>query len=223
MAVIEDGEIIFSSIVIVGRASQQTPEFSDVMEYMVVNPTWYVPRSLAGRELLPLLKRDPDYLERKNMSLIGADASTIDWSTVTPATFPGKLLQAPGPGNALGKVKFMFPNDFAIYLHDTPGKNLFEKEARAYSNGCVRVKKPFEFAQLLLADQEQDPAAAFDRWVNTKREIYVKLRQPVPVHITYRTAWLGADGVQQFRTDVYSRDRKVMAALTADGVSIIGG
>lgn len=222
MALMERDEPIFTSRVVVGTRKHQTPEFSDQMEHMVVNPTWNVPKSIAVDVILPKLQEDPSYLARNNMNLLGADASQIDWSTVTPATFPGRVTQSPGGGNALGKVKFMFPNDHAIYLHDSPAKNLFTRETRAYSRGCVRVQQPFDFAEKLLAPQEADPANAFSKWVQRGSERYVKLAEPVPVHLTYRTAWIDDAGVTQFRSDVYGRDRKVARALEAAGVNILG-
>ncbi|MEO0620896.1 MAG: L,D-transpeptidase family protein [Pseudomonadota bacterium] len=222
MRLVEDGEAIFTSRVVIGKARRhRTPEFSDEMEYMVVNPTWHVPRSIATEEILPKLQADPTYLAQKNMRLVGADAELIDWEFVTPATFPGRVKQGPGPGNALGKVKFMFPNDHAIYLHDTPSKSLFRRDRRAYSHGCVRVQEPFEFAYHLLAPQEEDPQGYFDRLARRGAERYVNLDEHVPVHLAYRTAWVDADGSDQFRQDIYGRDKRVFAALEKAGVSVL--
>lgn len=222
MALVEDGEAIFTSRVVVGKARRhRTPEFSDEMEYMVINPTWHVPNSIATEEILPKLQEDPDYLARKNMRLVGSDSEVIDWSFVTPSSFPGRIKQGPGPGNALGKVKFMFPNDHAIYLHDTPSKSLFRRDRRAYSHGCVRVQKPFEFAYHLLGPQEEDAQAYFDRIVRRGAERYVNLDEHVPVHLTYRTAWVDENGVDQFRSDIYGRDKRVFAALEKAGVSLL--
>ncbi|MEM0944050.1 MAG: L,D-transpeptidase family protein, partial [Pseudomonadota bacterium] len=220
--VLEDGKSVFNSRTVVGKARKhRTPEFSDEMDHMVINPTWFVPRSIAREEILPALQEDPTYLSRKNMRITGVDdPSTIDWSTITPDTFPGKVRQAPGSGNALGRVKFMFPNDHAIYLHDTPAKSLFKRDSRAYSHGCVRVQRPFEFAEYLLSAQEEDPAGTFDRILRSERERYVYLEQPIPVHITYRTFWVDAAGEDQFRGDVYGRDSRVLAALAKAGVDL---
>ncbi|MEM9148031.1 MAG: L,D-transpeptidase family protein [Pseudomonadota bacterium] len=222
MALVEDGAPLFTSRVVIGKSRRhRTPEFSDEMEYMVVNPTWHVPNSIATEEILPELQADPTYLERKNMRLVGSDAEPIDWEFVTPATFPGRLKQGPGAGNALGKVKFMFPNDHAIYLHDTPAKSLFRRDRRAYSHGCVRVQEPFEFAYHLLAPQQEDPRAFFDRLVRRGSEKYVNLQEHVPVHLVYRTAWVDASGVDQFRADIYGRDKRVFAALEKAGVAVL--
>ena len=196
-----------------------------MLEFMVVNPYWNVPYSIASEEILPQLQKDPTYLEQKNMELTGTDlpASKIDWSQVTRGSFPGRIRQRPGPGNALGAVKFLFPNDHAIYMHDTPSRNLFAQDQRTFSHGCVRLQDPFGFAHLLMSLQTEDPVGFFDRLRALGSEKWIRIKEPIPVYITYRTAWLGDDGDWQFRADVYSRDRKVMAALTADGVSIIGG
>lgn len=223
MRVIEDGRQVFESRVVVGQRRHQTPEFSDMMDHMVVNPTWFVPRSIAVNEMLPKLREDPSYLDRKGYRLSGADPWSIDWTTVTPSTFPGSIRQPPGDDNALGRVKFMFPNDFAIYLHDTPQRHLFARDVRAYSHGCVRIEKPLEFARFLLEGQEADPAGAFERWLATGRERYVQLDEHLPVHITYRTAWIDETGTSQFRGDVYGRDVQVMDAMRAAGVELIDG
>lgn len=214
----------FHSRVVVGKAGRyRTPEFSDQMSHMVINPSWHVPRSIASEEILPELQADPTYLSRNGMRLVGSEASEeeIDWSTVTPGTFPGRITQRPGSGNALGRVKFMFPNRFAIYLHDTPSRRLFERDVRAYSHGCVRVAKPLEFAYYLLTGQEDDPAGAFHAWLDRGRERRVDLVNPLPVHLTYRTAWVDPQGVENFRGDIYGRDRKVADALLREGVAIV--
>ncbi|MGF1503014.1 MAG: murein L,D-transpeptidase, partial [Paracoccaceae bacterium] len=223
MALVEDGRPVFESRVVIGKARRhQTPEFSDEMEYMVVNPSWHVPASIAREEILPKLQQDPSYLSRRNMRLVGAGAPAeyIDWWGVTPSTFPGRITQGPGPGNALGKVKFMFPNRWAIYLHDTPHKSLFRRDERAYSHGCVRVHEPFEFAYHLLAPQSADPQAKFQRYLRSGRETWVHFDTHIPVHLTYRTAWVDEDGRDHFRADIYGRDAKVAAALEKAGVDL---
>jgi len=224
MALVEDGERVFISRVIVGKARRhRTPEFSDEIEHMVINPTWNVPMSIAREEILPELQANPTYLAQKNMELVGSeiDPIFIDWSIVTPETFPGRIRQRPGSGNALGRVKFMFPNRFSIYLHDTPTRSLFARDMRAYSHGCIRVQRPLDFAYELLEPQESDPAAAFQRWLDAGTERYVHLREPVPVHVTYRTALVDAGGRDQFRGDIYRRDSKIADALERAGVVIL--
>jgi murein L,D-transpeptidase YcbB/YkuD len=226
---VDKGRFLQESRVVVGLNTHRTPEFSDVMKHLIVIPTWHVPRSIATEEILPELQRDPGYLARKNMRLVPtggteapANASALYWRLFSENDFPFRVKQNPGDDNALGVVKFMFPNQHAIYLHDTPSKSLFAKDARAFSHGCVRVEKPFELAHLLLASQESDPAAAFQRWLGGGRERQVDLAEPVPVHLTYRTAWVDDLGRHNFRSDVYGRDRTVAAALATAGVDVPG-
>jgi murein L,D-transpeptidase YcbB/YkuD len=222
-----DGDkVLFEERVIVGQPKHQTVEFSDEMEYLVLNPTWHVPRSIATTELLPQLQEDPTMLARRNMTLARTDGgptpldpSTHDFSTYTAADFPYRIRQRPDQGNALGRVKFMFPNDHAIYLHDTPSRRLFARDRRTFSHGCVRVQNPLRLAELLLAPQEADPRAFIDQVLATGRERYVNLVEHVPVHLTYRTSWAEEDGTLQFRADVYGRDAQVRAALAQAGVT----
>ena len=226
MEMIENGAPRFSTRTVVGKArDHQTPEFNDLLEFIVVNPFWNVPYSIASEEILPLLREDPTYLEQNNMELIDSDlpASEIDWSQVTRRSFPGRIRQRPGPDNALGTVKFLFPNDHAIYMHDTPAQNLFAYDQRTFSHGCVRLQDPIGFAHLLLSLQDDDPVGTFDRLRELGDKKWIRVREPIPVYVTYRTAWLDAGGVRQFRADVYRRDRDVMAALAAAGVSASGG
>lgn len=221
MWVMENGHAAFSSRVITGQAdSWETPEFSETMTHMVVNPTWYVPMSIAKYEILPKLKQDPDYLAKQGMRLVGTDDEEIDWTTVTPETFPGRVTQMPGDANAMGRVKFMFPNRHSIYLHDTPGKHLFSRDIRAFSHGCIRVEKAHELAEYLLTSQTGNPGSYFDDILASGHEKHVTLDQPLPVVLAYRTAWIDENGVEQFRGDIYNRDRAVISALRSAGVQL---
>ena len=205
MAVINEGREEFTSRVVVGKARKhRTPEFSETMTHMVVNPSWYVPTSIAQKEILPKLENDPNYLANRGMRMVN-----------------GRIIQRPGRGNALGTVKFMFPNRHAIYLHDTPSKRLFKRDVRAYSHGCVRVEKPHEFAEYLLSGQEAAPMDYFKSILRRGRERRVDLLDPLPVHLTYRSAWIDEQGIEQFRGDIYGRDRKIAQALTRAGVTIL--
>ncbi|MDF2233065.1 L,D-transpeptidase family protein [Albimonas sp. CAU 1670] len=222
----EDGKLIHQTRVVVGQRQHQTPEFIDDMDHLVVNPSWNVPRSIATNEILPALRKDPYYLEKQNMRLIStdggpvpADPSFVDWTQYSKGHFPYRVKQAPGDGNALGKVKFMFPNQFSIYLHDTPSKRLFSRDARAFSHGCVRVENPFELAYILLAPQYADPKGSFQSLLDSGRERWVNLKEPVKVNLTYRTAWVDEHGQAQFRADVYDRDEAVWAALEEKGLA----
>jgi L,D-transpeptidase YcbB len=221
-SVVENGERVYHTRSIVGENLTQTPEFSDRMTYLVVNPTWYIPDSIAKRVYLPQLRQDPTVLARNNMRLFTRSGTEIDPGLVDFAelgdSFPFRVRQNPSASNALGRVKFMFPNQFAIYLHDTPNRELFDRDARGFSNGCVRLEDPFELAHYLLAPQLDDPQAQFQAWVDAQSERYVTLDEPIAVHITYRTAWADEGGVH-FRADIYGRDARVLEALHEAGVA----
>ncbi|MCI4660858.1 MAG: L,D-transpeptidase family protein [Neomegalonema sp.] len=222
--IIDQGKVSFRSRVVVGKAKDhQTPEFSDVMTHVVVNPLWHVPREIATEEFLPLLINNPGVLAERNMYLVGAggvevDPWGVDWASMTPETFPFRLRQRSGPGNALGNVKFIFPNDWAIYLHDTPSKSLFRHQYRAYSHGCVRVARPEALAHALFAPQSDAPEALYSHLRKAGEQRWVNLDPPVPVHLDYRTAWIDENGALQTRPDVYGRDRKILQALRRAGV-----
>jgi murein L,D-transpeptidase YcbB/YkuD len=230
MQLIDNGEVLHSSRVVVGKSRKfRTPEFSDEMTHVVVNPVWNVPNSIATKEILPLLKEDPSYLLENNMMLVPRGGEPVpenpelhDWSSYSQYDFPFLVKQRPGGDNALGRVKFIFPNQFSIYLHDTPSKSLFRKDARAFSHGCVRVENPFDLAYALLAPDYADPVGRFSAWLDARSERWVGLREPVPVHLTYRTAWVDDLGVDQFREDIYGRDAKVFAAMVSKGLSTPG-
>ena len=223
--IMQNGKSTFRSRVVVGKntSDRRTPEFSDTMEFMVINPSWYVPRSIVTKEYLPMMKRNPN--AQGQLQIIGSNGrpiprSAINFGAYNEKTFPYAMKQPPSRGNALGLVKFMFPNKYNIYLHDTPSKSLFGREVRAYSHGCVRVHKPFEFAYALLKPQQSDPKGYFQGVLATKAERRVDLKQPLPVHIAYYTAWVDAKGRPNYRRDVYNRDGRIFAALAKAGVSL---
>jgi murein L,D-transpeptidase YcbB/YkuD len=220
--VVDDGKVSFETVVVVGANSsdRRTPEFSDQMEYLVINPTWHVPRSIATKEYLPALQEGGASYLRLFRGGREVSREGVDFSQYDASTFPYDLKQPPSPGNALGLVKFMFPNRWNIYLHDTPSKSLFGRNVRAFSHGCVRVQRPFELAHHLLARQEADPVAFFQSTLDTRRETYVYLDQPVGVHIVYWTSWVTPQGRVQYRDDVYGRDRAVLGALEDAGVGL---
>ena len=223
LRVVEEGEDVLRMRAIIGRPYRQTPVFSGAISYLVLNPYWHVPHSIATKDKLPEIKKDPDYLARQQFEVLrgwGADAqpidpSTIDWSRLSASNFPYRLRQQPGPLNALGQVKFMFPNRHSVYLHDTPTRGLFARAERSFSSGCVRVEKPIELAEYLLANQTQWAADRIQTALNTSAaERSVFLPEPVPVHLQYWTAWADADGTVHFRADVYQRDDAVYRALS---------
>ncbi len=222
---VSSGGDAFEMRVIVGKPERSTPEFSGLITYLELNPTWTVPRIIAVKDLLPRFRRDPNFLAAKGFSIFtsgggAVDPAGIDWATARAAGFPYWLRQKPGPGNALGRVKFMFPNAFDVYLHDTPSRGLFSQPVRAFSSGCIRLAQPLELALKLLeanGDWNRERLRAVIASGDTRT---VTLRQPVPVHLAYLTAWRGNDGSVQFRDDIYGRDRTLEAALSAHEVNL---
>lgn len=219
MRVVSQGVVLHEARVIIGTPKNRTPLFSDQITYLEFNPFWNVPRSIVGEEILPQLREDPGYLAANNYKLLsdwGGDPSELDpygipWDQVTAKGFPFRIRQEPGPGNALGLVKFMFPNHHSVYMHDTPAKSLFGKNRRTFSHGCIRVQHPERFAQVLLGWSEEEVQAVME---NPERRI-VSLAEPIPVHLTYYTAWLADDGTLQFRDDPYGNDPLLAQALLA--------
>lgn len=219
------GKVEFETRSVIGHvdSDRRSPEFSDVMEFMVINPSWYVPRSIATKEYLPLLKRNPgavSHLEITDSRGRKVSRSAVNFAQYNERTFPFNMRQPPSRGNALGLVKFMFPNKYNIYLHDTPAKNLFSREVRAFSHGCIRLNDPFDFAYAVLSAQTSDPQGFFKARLNTGQETRVDLKKPLPVHIVYRTAFTSPAGNLHFRRDVYGRDAKIWKAMAAQGVAL---
>ena len=224
--ILDDGVVTFETRSVIGtnKDDQRSPEFSDVMEYMVINPSWYVPRSITVKEYLPNLQQDP--ASHSYLTMFVPDTGdfvprhAVDFTQFDEDTFPFELKQMPSPSNALGRVKFMLPNRHNIYLHDTPHKTLFLKEQRAFSHGCIRLQQPFEFAYALLEKQSSNPVSEFHNILETGLETTVALKEHIPVHIIYRTAVTSADGRMGFRRDVYGRDALIFEALESVGVVI---
>lgn len=217
---------VWESRVVIGLPSNQTAEFNDTMTHMVVNPTWHVPKSIAVDEYLPLIQKDSNFLVDNEMVLMVRgtdtiiDSSLIDMQAFTPDNFPFLIKQIPSNINALGLVKFMFPNKFSIYMHDTPMKELFFKDERTFSHGCIRLQEPFEFAYSLLRNQVVDPVNKFQEILKKEEETYINLSRNIPVYITYRTAFFDDFGQVHYRADVYGRDALVYMALADAGVSL---
>ncbi len=224
-AIVDQDRVTFRTRSVIGAEPEdrQTPEFSDVMEYMVINPSWYVPRSIVVNEYLPQLQRDRSAAPKlliTDRSGREVNRNAIDFSRYDKRSFPFSMRQPPSDDNALGLVKFLFPNRYNIYLHDTPAKSLFGQDVRAFSHGCIRLNEPFDFAYTLLAAQEEDPVGFFQRHLATKREARINLETPVPVHLDYRTAFTDVTGQVQYRRDIYGRDAAIWAALAREGVVI---
>ena len=223
--IIDDGKVTFQTVTVVGQNLKDTrsPEFSDFMEHLVINPSWFVPRSITVKEYLPMLQADPNavsYLDLIDVSgqVVGRDG--LDFTQFDANTFPFDMKQGPSNANALGLVKFMFPNPHNIYLHDTPSKSLFARETRTFSHGCIRLGQPFDFAYTLLARQSGDPRGLFASYLRTGQETTLPLERSVPVHLVYFTAWPNAKGRVEFRRDIYGRDQLIYQALQNAGVAL---
>jgi murein L,D-transpeptidase YcbB/YkuD len=217
VAYVRGGRTVWRSRAVVGTPYRRTPIFRDSISYLVFNPTWTVPPGILARDMLPRLKRGgvralPTGMRVLTRSGRPVDAARVDWSRYTAASFPYILRQDPGPANALGRVKFMFPNRYLVYLHDTPSRELFNESARAFSSGCIRVDRPFELAELLLADVGWN-SDSISRAVDSRRMRTVNLRRPVPVLLLYWTSWVDDQGRVNFRDDIYGRDARLTRAL----------
>lgn len=221
LTLIDRGSEVLRKRVIVGKPFRQTPVFSDQIEYLVFNPTWTVPRTIMLQDQLPQILNDPDYLARLNISVyrgwgadrVPVDPATIDWSALGRNNFPYQLVQEPGPQNALGQVKFMLPNQYDVYLHDTPGRGLFAKSERTFSSGCIRVEQPFDLAERLLAGSPNWSRARIEGLIDGQVPQTVLLPRPVPVHLQYWTAWVDGEGRIQYRNDIYERDARLLKEL----------
>ena len=217
--VFRDRQEAWSTRVMVGKTYRKTPVFRSTMKYIVFNPTWTVPYSIATKDLLPAIQRDPQYLANRNFVVKDRngeilDPASVDWTSLNRRNFPYTLVQQPGTNNALGEIKFMFPNEYAVYLHDTPSKSLFGRSARAFSSGCVRVEHPFNFAEVLLGPDGWDAKRVQQERMRRETKS-VFLSKPMPVLLLYWTAEVGGDGQIHFYEDVYERDQAVLDALNA--------
>jgi len=215
---IEGTDTLISMRAIVGKECRKTPVFNDQMTYIVFNPSWTVPPTILREDVVPQLLRGPEYLEKNNMKLLRNDGSElayndIDWSKISIDNFPYLVRQNPGSGNALGRVKFMFPNADNVYIHDTPSRGYFARDDRAMSSGCVRVEKPFDLAVLLLSDNPDWLPTHIHDAMQQDNEEAVRLKNPVDVELIYLTAWTDGDDRIQFRKDVYQIDEMVLEAL----------
>ncbi|HTN97318.1 MAG TPA: L,D-transpeptidase family protein, partial [Nordella sp.] len=218
LKVVKDGKTVHTARVVVGKPFARTPVFSEKMKYIVINPYWNVPPNIANNEYLPKLRRNPGVLKRERIRVFAGngdsgrevDPYSVNWSSFN--RMPYSLRQDSGPKNALGRVKFMFPNRFNVYLHDTPAKSLFDRDLRVFSHGCIRVQDPLDLAAILLADQGWS-RARIDEQVAQGGQRIVNLKTQIPVHITYMTAWANKDGSIHFRRDVYKRDEQLVQVL----------
>jgi murein L,D-transpeptidase YcbB/YkuD len=214
-------EPIWTSRVVVGRDERETPIFRSKITYVVFNPTWTIPPGILVKDKLPELRRNPGALKRMNIRVLDGSGRevnpySVNWNQYGPSRLPPyQFVQDPGPNNALGLVKIMFPNPYLVYLHDSPAKSLFEQDQRTFSSGCIRVQQPFELAALVLNDPQWNPQS-IDAVIATKQTRTVNLKTPVPVLLLYWTAQPRPDGQVNFRNDVYGRDPPTLAALDSD-------
>jgi len=200
---------------------RSTPVMSGKMTYLVLNPYWHIPHKLAVRDILPKIKKDPGYLDRQGIRVFEnweefapeIPRETIDWSSITEHNFFFKLRQDAGPANALGRVKFMFPNKFAVYLHDTPSRNMFKRNQRDFSSGCIRVEGPIDLAVYVLRGDPEWTREEALSVIDSGESRIVWLPEPIPVHVLYWTAWVDREGTLHFRPDVYGRDGPLDRAL----------
>lgn len=208
---------------IVGRNKRKTPVFNTAIEALVVNPSWSVPKSIAWRDIIPEWRNDPEYLARQNLRIVrgyGQHRQVVDAAKVDPDSLyltdqPHYLWEPPGQGNTLGRVKFMSTSQYAIYLHDTSARNLFTEPRRAFSSGCIRVDDALNLARLLLELDQPAARQQLDDDLKSLETREIFLKQPVPVHITYWTAWIDEAGLLHFRDDIYRRDLAVLEQLAA--------
>jgi len=216
--VYKDDTRTYTTRIVVGKPTQQTPIFSDEIEHTIVNPAWNVPQSITRNEMLPAARRNPGALRGYQVFVLtkgryrAVDPRRINWRRIDARRI--QIRQPPGSRNALGKVKFMFPNRYSVYLHDTPSKSLFNRDYRAYSHGCMRVMNPMEFADALLSEEPKLNASYLESLYGS-RERRVNLTSKVPVHITYFTAWVDDSGKLQLRDDLYGHDRRIEERLGA--------
>jgi L,D-transpeptidase YcbB len=217
MDVMQGDSSIFHSRVLVGQRYRKTPVFSDRMTYLVINPTWTIPPGILEEDKLPLIREDPDYLARNNIQVLASDGRVVDPSAIDFTAMTGRTAlrfrMDPGPENPLGMVKFMFPNPHHIYLHDTPDHEDFDRPGGAISSGCIRVERALDLAEYLLADLPGWDRPRLDGMLGRPGERTIPLRQPLPIHILYWTAWVDPDGAAHFRPDIYERDEALAEAL----------
>lgn len=219
--VIENGASRLNMRIVVGRNFRRTPVFSDHITHLVLNPRWEIPHSIAVKDKLALIKKDPAYLKKMHITVLrgwGSDAreidpSTINWTILNERTFSYRLRQAPGPWNALGSIKFMFPNKYNVYLHGTPEQRHFSQETRSFSSGCIRLETPLDLAVYLLASQNGFSRDSIQHLIDLNVEQTIRLTPPVAVHLLYWTAWVSGDGIVEFRSDIYGRDKLLATAM----------
>ncbi|MCX7982959.1 MAG: L,D-transpeptidase family protein, partial [Syntrophales bacterium] len=218
--VVDEGYTVISMKTVIGTPKQPSPIFSGDLTYLELNPTWNIPPSIVAKEIIPKVIRDPDYLQKKKIRIFlnwsesapEVAPKNIKWDKIKPEKFPYRLTQDPGV-NPLGRIKFMFPNEFDVYLHDTTERHLFHRRHRLYSHGCIRIEKPLELALWLLKGTELGSLERLKKEIRTGRRQKIELPQPISVHILYLTCWVDGNGVLHFRPDYYNYDTMIKNAL----------
>jgi L,D-transpeptidase YcbB len=218
--VFEKNREVWNMRVIVGKQATHTPIFNDELEYVVINPNWNVPRDIAMKEILPLMQKDSTYLQRQHMEMfIGqsskdvVDPASIDWKSVNAENFNYRFRQIPGGDNALGTIKFLFPNEYDVYLHDTPTHSLFDRSERGFSHGCIRIQDPLKMADYLLKNNPDWDHDKIMKTIENKEEKYIPLTKKIPVYILYFTVWMDPQGLAHFQKDIYGHDKKLEKEL----------
>ena len=213
-----NGDPLRTHLAVTGRSYRKTPVFSDMIEYIVFNPWWETPASLARTDKLPVFQKDPASVKRLGFQVLNqngqvVDSDQIDWKSLSAGAFPYRLRQAPGAQNALGQLKIMFPNKHNVYIHDTPTRDLFSRRQRAFSSGCIRVQDPIDLAAWLLEDVKDWDRERLDLMIATGKETRIDLATKIPVHVLYFTAIREEDDLVRYLDDVYSRDQAVLVGL----------
>ncbi|MFH1830497.1 MAG: L,D-transpeptidase family protein [Pseudomonadota bacterium] len=217
LKIVDDSQEVMKMKVIVGRVDRKSPLMSDMIRFIVFSPKWHVPTSIAVKDKLPKIKEDPSFIRRQGMKVYTTgptgieeiDPENVDWESVDAQNFTYRIVQASGDANALGRVKFMFPNRHDVYLHDTPTKYLFNRCQRTYSSGCIRIADPIGFAKFLLKDKEEWDSERIDSSMKRATPLFVNLDEHLPIYILYLTAWADEEGNPVFRQDVYGFDQKL--------------
>ena len=221
MIVAENGFVVLKMRTIVGMEEKPTPSFADRLTQIEINPFWNIPRSIIEKEIIPKVKRDPTYLTRQGIRIYRdwrpdspeIAPTDIDWAQMVPSKFPYRLVQDPGIQNPLGQIKFLFPNNFNVYMHDTPSRYLFGRQGRTFSHGCIRLEKPIDLAVYLLKKEQGWGRKQILQKIASGEHYVITLRNSIPVHIVYLTVWTGADGLSYFRDDLYENDRLLDMAM----------
>jgi murein L,D-transpeptidase YcbB/YkuD len=216
----DSARVVLAMRVIAGTKDTPTPSFQETIRHLEINPAWHVPESIASAEILPKVQVDPDYLLSENISVFDTlgkrvDPALVEWKSLDPGSLPYRFRQEPGAENPLGSIKFLFPNQWSVYLHDTPNTRLFNKDYRALSHGCIRIEKPLDMATYLLEGQALWTKDALVEFVKSGKRRWIDLKNPLPIYIVYFTAFAERDGALNFRPDIYGRDALLENAMRA--------